>query len=163
MAGFTTKVIAQASASASAGATIIFPIELTETSPLQMGAMSVLAGTSGSCILSTSNVRNSSGGVSISSTGPSSSNASFHVVGEPLYEYVISLPGSISIALAGSPTITMTIDALKAKCSSKLADGLIGILVDGDDDFTVGGTLNVGAGQTPGDYTGAFEVIVNYN
>ena len=166
MAGFTTKVMAQATVTGTtAGAKIIVPLALTQTAVLHMGTMSVLAGTAGTCILSTNNIRTTggAGGVTLSAMNPPSTNAAYHVVGEPLYDYAITLPASINVS-NGTPADDMLINALTTKCLSESSDGLIGTLlaVDGDDDFTVGGTLNVAAGQTAGVYAGAFNVTVNY-
>jgi spore coat protein U-like protein len=38
-----------------------------------------------------------------------------------------------------------------------------GTLTAGTQNITVGGTLNVGAAQASGSYTGTFSVTVNYN
>ncbi len=41
--------------------------------------------------------------------------------------------------------------------------GAIPTLVGGSDTFNVGATLNVGATQAAGTYSGTFDVTVNYN
>jgi len=167
IAGFATANYAQVStATTTAGANILAPITLTQKSPLHMGTMSVLPGTGGTCTLSTDNVRTTGGGggVVLSSMAPTSTNATYRVKGEPLYDYTITLPPFISVS-DGSPVNDMIINALKAKCLSGATEGLTGTLiaVDGADEFKIGGTLNVAAGQAPGAYTGTFDVIVNYN
>lgn len=58
----------------------------------------------------------------------------------------------------------MTIVSILARTASAGADGLTGTLsAAGTDNFTVGGTLEVAAGQTTGLYTGTFDVTVAYN
>jgi len=58
----------------------------------------------------------------------------------------------------------MSIGKLKGKCATNAADGVQGTLsAGGADTFTIGGTLNVSAGQAPVLYTGTFNVTVAYN
>lgn len=53
MAGFSTKVNAQATENTAAAAKIVTPIAITETSSLHFGTLAILAGTPGTCVLST--------------------------------------------------------------------------------------------------------------
>ncbi|NTW34168.1 MAG: DUF4402 domain-containing protein, partial [Bacteroidetes bacterium] len=147
MAGYTNQIFAQSTVTGTtAGAKIIVPLTLSQTSVLHMGTMSVLASTPGTCILSTTNTRTTTGGVQLSTMAPLSTNAAYHVIGEPLYDYAIVLPATVIVIAGGGQT--MSINTLKARPVSKAVDGLIGSLSGtGTDDFSVGGTLHVSAAQ----------------
>jgi hypothetical protein len=163
MAGFTGKAMAQDTENTAAGAVIIIPITITESSPLHFGVMSVLSGTSGTCVLSTLGVRTQTGGVNLSAQAPAATTAAYDVAGQVSTTYAITLPAS-SVVTNGTPAEDMTIDAWFAQTASSGVDGLTGTLDgSGDDTFTVGGTLNVAAAQPAGTYAGTFDVTVAYN
>lgn len=164
MAGFTARMNAQATENTSAAAQIVTPIAISETSPLHFGTMAVLAGQGGTCILSTQGVRTQTGGVNLSAQTPNASNATYNVSGAVNTTYAITLPSSITVTETLSNTATMTINSLEARSSSAGVNGLNGTLsASGTDSFTVGGVLNVSAGQTTGLYSGSFDVTVAYN
>jgi|WetSurMetagenome_2_1015567.scaffolds.fasta_scaffold00014_48 hypothetical protein len=164
MTGFTARMNAQATENTSAAVQIVTPITVSETSSLHFGTMAVLAGNSGSCVLSTQGVRTQTGGVNLSAQAPTASNAAYNVSGAVNTTYAITLPASITVTESLLHTATMVIDNLAARTASAGANGLTGTLsATGTDSFTVGGTLNVGAGQSTGLYTGSFDVTVAYN
>jgi len=157
----STKVMAQATENTAAAAKIVTPISITETSSLHFGTMAILAGTPGTCVLSTQGVRTQTGGVNLSVQAPTASNAAYNVSGAVNTTYSITLPASITVT---SGPANMTINALLARTASAGSDGLTGTLsAGGTDSFTVGGTLNVSQGQATGTYTGTFDVTVAYN
>jgi hypothetical protein len=163
IAGFTTKVNAQATENTAAGAVLITPITITETSALHFGVMAVLAGTPGTCILSTTGVRTATGGVNLSAQAPTATNAAYTVGGKSSTTYAITLPATITVTESVTST-SMTIGTLLARTASAGANGLTGTLDGtGADSFTVGGTLTVPAGQATGVYAGTFDVTVAYN
>jgi hypothetical protein len=163
MTAFSSKIMAQATENTAAGAVIIIPISISETSPLHFGVMSVLAGTPGTCVLSTLAVRTQTGGVNLSAQTPVATNAAYDVAGQVSTTYAITLPVS-SVVTNGTPAEDMTIDGWLAHTASAGADGLTGTLDGfGDDSFTVGATLNVAAAQPAGTYVGTFNVTVAYN
>jgi Domain of unknown function (DUF4402) len=103
-------------------------------------------------------------------TGAGSGNpgpATFNVIGQPTFSYTITLPpGNIEV----TPTITqfgggsfpMQLTNFVASVNGAVANG--GTLdVHGVSYFGVGATLNIGANQPTGPYTGQFNVSVNYN
>jgi hypothetical protein len=160
-AGYSTGLMAQATENTAAAAKIVTPLSITETSSLHFGTMAVLAGTPGTCVLSTQGARTQSGGVNLSVQAPSASNAAYNVAGAVNTTYAITLPSTINVTSGAS---SMTISSLLARTASAGTDGLTGTLsASGTDDFTVGGTLNVSAGQVTGVYTGTFDVTVAYN
>jgi hypothetical protein len=160
-AGMSTRLMAQATENTAAAAKIVTPLSITETSSLHFGTMAVLAGTPGTCVLSTQGSRSQTGGVNLSVQAPAASNAAYNVSGAVNTTYSITLPATITV-IAGPAS--MTINSLLARTGSAGADGLTGTLsASGTDNFTVGGTLNVSAGQATGVYTGTFDVTVAYN
>lgn len=146
----------------SAGAKIIPSIALVENLPMHFGTMTVKAGQGGTCTVSTSGVRSKTGGVTLQSLAPFMSLATYTVSGEPGKTYAITLPLTISVIIPGN---SMTIGTLLAKSTSgtqsHTATGTLG--VGGTEQFTIGGTLTVAAGQTVGLYEGTFQVTVVYN
>jgi hypothetical protein len=164
MTGFMSRILAQAIENTAAAANIITPISLTETSSLHFGTMSVLALTGGTCILSTQGIRTTggAGGVNLSASAPTATNAAYNVGGSPNVTYAITLPALITVTEGGGAT--MDINGLLARPLSAGADQLTGTLSGGGtDSFTIGGTLNVNAAQTGGLYSGTFNVTVAYN
>jgi hypothetical protein len=161
IAGYSTKVMAQATENTAAAAKIVTPLSITETSSLHFGTMAVLAGTPGTCVLSTQGARTQTGGVNLSIQAPSASNAAYNVAGAVNTTYAITLPATITVT---SGAESMTINSILARTVSAGVDGLTGTLsASGSDSFTVGGTLNVSAGQVTGVYNGTFDVTVAYN
>ena len=101
----------------------------------------------------------------MSALAPVATPATYTVTGEPSYTYAITLPSSI-IVTHSTNTNTMVINNLLAKSTSGVeAHNAIGTLtaLEGSESFTVGGTLNVLAGQGPGNYSGDFNITVVYN
>ncbi len=167
MAGVTSKVNAQTSATVTgttAGAVLIVPMTLTQTSPLHFGTINVLAGLGGTVILSTSNVRTFSAGVAASAVAPLSTNAAYNVTGTYNETYALTLPATITITETVGATATMTISSLTARFNGAAVDAVTSTLsATGTDSFTVGGTLTVAPGQLGGIYAGSFDVTVDYN
>lgn len=79
--------------------------------------------------------------------------ARYSVTGEADQSYTISLPEAEVEITSGDNKMT-----IKSFSGSKAN----GTLVNGADDFTVGGLLEVNANQPAGRYTGTFTVAVNY-
>ena len=145
-----------------AGANIIATITLTMRQPLHFGTMAVLSSSSGTCQLTTSNVRTATGGVNLSAASPIAQVAIFDVTGAASVWYVITVPSTITISDGSGHT--MTISSLACRPNSESADQLNGQLsAGGADYFSVGGILSVASAQSPGAYTGTFDVTVAYN
>jgi hypothetical protein len=173
MTGFSVVVSAQtmSSVTASAGATIIVPLTLTEQNALHFGSTSKPLGVGGAVILSTENASlDYVGGISGSSMGAPASNAVFSLSGASNYGYTITLPTTITIV--GPEASSMIIDDLKIRFSNTAEEMAISqnnnsitkvLSTNGTDTFRLGGRLNVSADQIAGHYTGAYNVTVNYN
>lgn len=130
-------------------------ITLENTQALSFG--SFVTSNSGSVTVSTNGNRNAGGGVMLI---PSSQGAAAHFIvrGDPGATYTIQLPGNDFVSLTG-PGIDMFINDFTSTPSA--VAGQLG--AGGSQALSVGGTLNVGGGQAPGSYSGAFSIIVNYN
>jgi hypothetical protein len=165
IAGISNRVMAQVTENIAAGANILTALTISETLPMHFGTMGVLAGTGGTCVVTTAGVRSATSGVTLSAMAPLMSLATCEVTGEPTYTYAITLPADITVTKAVTLE-TMTINTLLAKSTSgsesHTATGTLDASL-GTESFTIGGTLNVSAAQVAGAYVGAFDVTVAYN
>ena len=80
--------------------------------------------------------------------------ASFSVIGEPNYIVNITLPADGTVFMTG-PGTPIPIDNFADDAPSSFNGS-------GTMDFNVGGDVTIGQNQTPGSYTGAFSVDVDY-
>ena len=168
LAGFTTNTFAQTSATVTgtaAGAKLIKPLTLTQTSALHFGTINVLTGTGGTVTLpSNSTTRVFSAGVSESTVAPLATNAAYDVTGTKNVTYALTLPSNITVTETITGSATMTIDSLKARFNGASADAVTSTLsATGTDSFTVGGTLTIAPSQEGGIYAGTFNVTIDYN
>ncbi len=170
-AGFSSKVSAQLTntAEANATATIIKAIEIEKTKDLNFGAMSV-KGSDGTCKISTANTRTKTGGVNISLTGAAveQSAAEYTITGGNDATFAVTLPSTVNVkkGAGGTATTEMTIGSFKASVNNAadIVDGGTGTLsATGTATMKVGAELSVIATQEEGNYTGTFNVTVQYN
>ena len=156
----STNSFAQASATASASATIITPISIAKTVDMNFGNIAVSASTSGTVVLATSGSRTTAGagGVTLPSTTGTVAAAEFTVSGEASYTYAITLPANATLTDGGSHTMAVSSFTSNPSSTGTLSSG-------GSQTLTVGATLTVSAGQAAGSYTNAtaVPVTVNYN
>lgn len=115
------------------------------------------AASAGSVTISPTGVRSATGGVVLLSSDGGAA-AQFTVSGDSSLTYDIILPADSVVSLTAAGGQTMPV---RAFASSPSGTGQLGI--GGSQTLHVGATLDVGSGQTPGAYTGSFEVTVNYN
>jgi hypothetical protein len=141
-----------------AGATIAAAITIVHTAHLNFGQ--IVAGTGAGTVEQTpaaSPTRTATGCTLGNTTGMSP--ATFSVGGEPNATYAITLPDDDDVTIddagAGDPM------AITAWTSSPSGTGTLSGA--GAQTLYVGGTLNVGAAQVAGVYTGTFDVTVTYN
>jgi len=169
MAGFSTTAMAQTFATVSAtpaGAKLIVPMTLSQTSPLHFGTINLLDGKTAGTVLLPSNslVRVPSAGVALSIVAPYATNAAYNVTGTMNATYALTLPATVVVTETVGATAVMTISALTARFNGAAADAVVSTLsATGTDNFTVGGTLTVTAAQIGGIYAGTFPVTVDYN
>ena len=138
---------------ATATAKIAVAIAIEKTSDLAFGTI-VPSNTAGTVTIDPAGKRTGSSSVQLLST-TSTSAAKFNVTGENHATYAVTLPSD--------ETITIRNGDKYMKINKFTASALTGDLEDGKDTFTVGGTLEVGANQTSGNYTGTFNVLAAYN
>lgn len=119
---------------------------------LSFGSM-VAGAMSGWVTIDSSGNRSCGGGATCISQSAGSS-AAFTVSGNALTNYIVTLPVSITLSTSNN---SIVVDNFK---DSVDGSGTLG--VTGTGSFSVGATLNVGAGQPAGSYTGAFDVFVEY-
>lgn len=152
-----TPVLAQtptSTATNTAGATIIKPIAMTSTQPMNFtrvianttAATVQMPATSGTVTLVDPS------GVVIPGGAPTA--ARFAVTGEPGMSFTVVVPDNVTLQ---SGADQMSIDALTSSIASGTLDA------SGDSSFHVGGRLNIGANQASGSYTGSAGVQVAYN
>lgn len=154
-----TQSNAQATAQASADATIVTPISITKNVDMNFGNVAVSAINPGTVILAPAGTRTTGGGggVTLPATTGTVTAADFTVTGNGNYTYAITLPSSATLTRVGF-TETMTANTFTSTPSGT------GTLSGGTQNLKVGATLNVAAAQVAGLYTcSSFNVTVNYN
>lgn len=149
-----------ASDTATAGGTVIVPIQIADAANLSFGKFAPGAG--GSVTVSTSGARTGTG-VILSTIGSSPSAARFDVTGDAnaTYDISITAPATVSdgtntMALATFSDLTAANATTGNVTSGTLSAG-------GTQSIYIGGTLTVGATQAAGAYTGNISVTVEYN
>jgi hypothetical protein len=131
---------------------LVHPITITKLADLQFGRLSSGAA-GGTAIVSAAGARSVTGDVT--EEGGTVSAASFEVGGHQLLDYDITLPTSIVISSGANTMVVNNFTTDKP--------GNVGDIPPGrTDTFSVGATLNAGAGQAAGAYTGTFDVTVSY-
>ena len=158
MIAFSAHTFGQATASATATATIVTPIAISKTVDMNFGNVAVIA--SGTVVLAPASTRSATGGVTLPNVTGTVAAASFNVTGQGNYTYSITLPSS-AYTITDLSSNTMTVTSFVS--NPTVASG--GTLSSGAQTLTVGATLNVGAAQPAGTYTNStgFNVTVNYN
>jgi hypothetical protein len=142
-----------AQASANASAAIVAAISISNTADLDFGQV-VAGGSSGTVVMSTAGSRSATGGTTLGSSAGSGA-ASFTVSGDPNASYTITLPGSAVLSSDGDDMI------INNFTSNPSGNGTIG--GGGSQVLGVGATLQVGASQPAGSYSGSFNVTIAYN
>ena len=157
--GFGVSANAQVTASASSTATIVTPIGITKDVNMNFGNVAVSA-TAGSVVLTPAGTRSIEGGTTLPNVAGTVTAASFSVVGQANYTYIITLPTSDLTLTRTGFTETMVVNAFTSAPS-----GTGALSGAGAQTLTVGATLNVSANQVAGVYTTVtpFDVTVNYN
>jgi hypothetical protein len=153
---FSNKVMAQSTANSDALATLIIPISIVKNVNMDFKTVAgsatagtvVMAATVGAALSPT-------GGCTVISGTPTAGK--FTVTGQGTQVFTITLPTAAS-TLTGSVAGDITVD--NWTCSEPLTTAA---LVGGTLVFYVGGTLNVGANEVAGLYSGNFDIIVDYN
>ncbi len=169
--GFSANVMGQTSdtENTNAGAVLVVPLTLAETSALHFGTILMTSTAGGTVTLSTANARAFTGGLAASAATPVSTNAAYTVTGTMNETYVLTVTYPITVTeTTGAVGVnTMDISALtvlylgdtpvSAHNSTSALSGA------GTDSFIIGGLLTVKANQVAGIYAGTFDLTVDYN
>jgi hypothetical protein len=165
-----TGAMAQSSATATGTATanVVRPITITASRALAFGNVVpgaaigtlVIAGTA-------AGAQSVTGGV----TQPGSqkgtvTSAQFAVAGEGSFTYTLTIPTApVTISDSATTPNTMSVDTFTSDVATTAGAGTLSGTAGtaGTQTVSVGGTLNVGANQAAGSYTGSFSVTVAYN
>lgn len=135
-----------------ATATILTPISITKNADLAFGDVYPDAVATGTVTVDPTGARTAGGGAALGATAGSA--AQFTVNGEPNATYVLTLPAAPVTLTSGANT--MTVDTF-------VDDGIYTLDGTGAETVNVGATLNVGANQAAGTYTGNVTVTATYN
>ncbi|MEM1035713.1 MAG: DUF4402 domain-containing protein [Pseudomonadota bacterium] len=133
-----------------AGARIVAPLQVANATALYFGTVVPSITTADTVIVSATGAKTC--GAELTCLTTDHTAAAFNVTGEDARTYTISLPSSVQISNGSQ---NMDVDNFTGSKAS-------GTLTSGADSFTVGGTLDVGANQAAGEYTGTFTVTVEY-
>lgn len=153
--GFATISYAQSSAdgTASAGANILTALSISIVTDLHFGDM--VSQTAGFTVtLPTTGTRSSSNEAALINGNTNVSVAEFKVDGHGSQKFKIELPTTVTIKNDDDEEMTVTGWNHDAGSAPALSSGT--------KNFKVGATLNVGAEQAVGEYTGTFDVTVTY-
>lgn len=155
VASFSNKLMAQSNVDCPATANLINPISIVNDVAMNYATLASSATTGTVKMAATAGATlEPTGGATVISGTPTAGK--FTVTGQGTQVFTITLPAVASELTCSAETIT--VDAWT--CSETLTSAT---LVDGTLVFYVGGTLNIGAAQVGGEYTGTFNIIVDYN
>jgi|AntRauTorckE5430_2_1112549.scaffolds.fasta_scaffold00771_5 hypothetical protein len=151
------------SATANSTADVITPIAIDSVNDLAFGRF-VVNGAIGTVTIATDSSRTATEGVVLSSTGPTSSAATFEVTGGGSATYSIGLTNTTLTSTGGAAMPWDTISSLETSNSTTAADVTSGTLTtEGKQTIHLGGILSVGATQIAGTYEGTVTATVEYN
>jgi hypothetical protein len=157
MFAFTAATFAQVSATATASATIVGPIGITNTANMNFGNVAVSA-VAGTVVITPAGVRSTTGGCTLPVITGTVAAGAFNVTGAANYTYAITLPAVATTITSGGNTMTVDTWTSTPSGTGTLSAG-------GSQALTVGATLNVAGSQAAGTYVSGtpFTVTVNYN
>jgi len=141
-----------------AGAKILAAMTITESADMHFGTMTVPSTIAEVDLAVGGSVTIASGTLTLLAQAPTSHAAAYDITGDANATYAITLPTNGSVTITEGATPMPVIDFV---CSyGALTSTLDG---SGDDNFTVGATLQLANAQPAGVYTGTFDVSVAYN
>ncbi|MEL6257456.1 MAG: DUF4402 domain-containing protein [Pseudomonadota bacterium] len=134
-----------------AGARIISPLQVSNVTRLYFGTIAPSTTSADTVAVAADGARTC--GAALTCLDNDHTAAAFAVTGEADRSYTIDLPNTISISDGAGNSMDV---------ASFVGSKTSGTLTSGSDNFTVGGTLTVGANQASGEYSGVFTVTVEY-
>ena len=143
--------------SVAATATVASALSITSATALGFGSF-VPDTTAATVVIApqSASFRSRTGNISLLESG-AGAPSTVSLSGAPNMTFSVNLPTS-SVTLTGPNSSVMTMSSFTSSLGA--AKGTIG--GGGTASFLVGATLNVGASQTAGSYTGSFNVTVSY-
>ena len=135
-----------------ASATILEALVLNKVADLSFANIVPDTANPGTVVVSPAGARTCGAGLICSGTV---SAADFSINGAPGATFALTMPTAANIT-SGS-------DTMQVNNFTNSLGGLTGTLTGGTAAFQLGATLNVGANQAVGTYTGTFTVTVDYN
>lgn len=154
-------------ATASATAVVLVPIAVTKTTDLSFGRL--VAG-NGTVVVNTAGARTKTGSTVLPTGGAAATAALFSVTGDTTNTFSISYTGSTAVLTDGTPADDMNVTWIAEAVATAsptgktaLTQDATGTLASGAAFIYVGGSLDVGAAQPAGTYTGTIQVTVDYN
>ena len=151
-AGVYTSAVTAATVTANAAANVVEGLIISENNGgMDFGDVSE-AGL-GTVILDTGGGRTATGGADVL-VGGGEQAGQYRITGEDGKAYTITF-GAATISEGGGDT--MTVDTFVHTADGTAAAAPAGEL------FDLGATLHIGAGQTPGGYSGTYTITVEYN
>jgi hypothetical protein len=150
------------SARASASATILTPISIAKNEDMLFGNV-VTSSEAGTVVLATDGQREGSPNTTLTGTNGTGTvrAAKFTVTGDSDTMFSYEMPETITL---NAGTNSMTVDTIKINAgTAETGNSGTSRLESGEQTLLIGGTLNVGANQVAGEYSGTFDVTVAYN
>ncbi len=165
--GFSVSSFAQnsASATATAGGTIITPIAITKANDMSFGTVVANANSAGSVKLNLSNAAPTYNTVMAFSgaAAVAPQTAKFNITGNVDFAYTVTLSALPTKVTHSDGSTTMNIGEWTSDITGTSTTGT-GTLTGGSHTLEVGATLSIGINQKAGAYTSTpFQVTVNYN
>lgn len=162
LAPAASPALAQGSAQTDAEAIVLRPLSFFKVNDLDFGDI-IASGSAGTVRLYPDGSRTKTGGVTLAGNG--GEPARFAGLGTPQRQVNISL-GSNTIWITGPGTRMRVRDfEIGSTPTAILSTSPTRFRIDsvlGNYNFPVGATLEVGANQAPGDYSGSFTITLNY-
>jgi hypothetical protein len=143
-----------------ATATVVIPIAIAASSPdLLFGSFSTTAADQ-TIEIATAGTRTLTGALGLGTAQNSFGAASFAVTGEGTLTYAITLPDDVTVTIETGEGTTGETMAVSSFVSDPTPTGT---LTGGAQTLKVGATITTIDSQVTGEYTGTFDVTVEYN
>jgi len=158
--GFSATSFAQTSATSTslASGTVLKALTINNTTPLNFGTFGSTTSAK-TVVLGLDDTRTAST-ATLYSIGAPAKTGVFALEGTPSATFTVTLPTASVTTLTGPGGATMTILATSWNHDLGITPTMA---ADGTQTLKVGATLNVGAGQAAGTYSGNYDVTIAYN
>lgn len=151
----STPALAQSTGTGNVSATIVAPITVTETTPLNFGLVAASAAAGTVTIVAASGETGASAGGATLLSGATDVVGVFTFNGAAGTTYDVTIPGSTDITITDG-TNNMDVHLTLGGTTTGIAGGANEVVY-------VGGTLDVGVNQPAGAYAGTYTIQAQYN